>query len=227
MEARHVEEGDAKIPEQRQVVPVLAAAGIVGPIVFTAVIVVQGLLHPDYSHVALPISALAARPGGWIQNVNFFLFGALFTAYAIGLHRGVRPSQGGALGPAFLVLSGVGSVVLGAFPWRDVGGSFIEPTGHVVGVFMCLLGAAIGFIVISRRLARDPHWQTIARYTLATGIAVVALFFAFGALAEAPDAPLHPWAGAVQRVMIALLFACTVSLGLRLLHVGRRAETPP
>jgi uncharacterized protein DUF998 len=49
----------------------LALAGIIGPVVFATLMVVQGFLLPDYSHVRLPISALAAWPTGWIQVLNF------------------------------------------------------------------------------------------------------------------------------------------------------------
>ena len=38
----------------------LAFAGIVGPVLFTLLVIVQGLLQPDYSHIAMPISALAS-----------------------------------------------------------------------------------------------------------------------------------------------------------------------
>jgi hypothetical protein len=122
------------------------------------------------------------------------------------------------------VLSGIGTIVLGAFPWRNAGGTFIEPAGHVVGVFMAFLGAGIGLMVISRRLAHDSHWQDLARYTLATGIAIVVLFFGFGALAESKDAPLHPWAGIVQRVLVGVWFVCLVVLGLRLQGAARGAS---
>ena len=40
----------------------LALAGVIGPIWFTTLVVLQGLLLPDYSHIGLPISALAAWP---------------------------------------------------------------------------------------------------------------------------------------------------------------------
>ena len=49
---------------RRSLIAPLAAAGVVGPIVFTVLVIAQGLLQPDYSHVALPISALAAWPSG-------------------------------------------------------------------------------------------------------------------------------------------------------------------
>jgi hypothetical membrane protein len=209
--------------DKRRAIAACATAGIVMPFVFTIILIGQGLRQPGYSHVSMPISALSAHRGGWIQNVNFLVCGVLFIAFAIGLHLGVRPNRGGDTGPALLVLSGVGTVVIGMFPWRDVGGSFIEPTGHVVGVFMAFLGAGIGFAVIARRLAGDPHWQSATRYTLATGMAIVALFFGFGALAESADAPLHQWAGIVQRLLVGVWFICTVVLGLRLRRTARAA----
>ena len=57
--------------------PSLAIAGMIGPLFFIALVIAQGILHPDYSHVAMPISALAAWPAGWMQNLNFFLLGTL------------------------------------------------------------------------------------------------------------------------------------------------------
>jgi hypothetical protein len=37
----------------------LSSAGIIGPIWFTTLVIIQGILHPDYSHIAMPVSALA------------------------------------------------------------------------------------------------------------------------------------------------------------------------
>jgi hypothetical membrane protein len=199
----------------------LAAAGIAAPIVFTALVIVQSLLQPDYSQVALPISALAAWRLGWLQNINFFVFGPLMIAYAIGLHLGVRPHRAGVIGPALLALSGVGVLIAGLFPWRAADGVFIEPVGHTVGAFLAFLGAGIGLIVVSRRMARDPRWRSVAPYALVSGMAIVVLFFTYGGLAHLPHAPLHPWGGIVQRVGVAVWFTCTIVLALRLMRVAR------
>jgi hypothetical membrane protein len=224
MEGRQVGEEPAQVSEWRAVVAALAAAGVAAPIVFTVIVIVQSLLHPDYSHVALPISALAAWPGGWVQNVNFVVFGLLMSAYAIGLHLGVRPNRGGVIGPSLLVLSGVGLMIAGSFPWRDVDGAFIVPVGHILGAFMSFLGAGSGLIVMSRRMTGDPRWRSVATYALTSGIAIAVLFLATFALAVPPDAPLHPWGGLPQRVTIAVWFPCTIILALRLLRVTRAAD---
>jgi hypothetical membrane protein len=99
--------GPARSLERRSMLSVVALAGIVGPIVFAVVALMHSLLREDHSLVEHPVSALAAGPSGWIQNVNFLLFGALMIAYAIGLHVGVRPSRWGLVGFGVLVLSGI------------------------------------------------------------------------------------------------------------------------
>ena len=223
--SRRMAEQAAQVPERRPLVAALAAAGIVGPILFTVVFVIHGLLRPGYSPVADPISALAIGPYGWVQDLNFIVFGVLMLAYAVGLHLGVRPARAGILGPALLALAGVGAMLSGVVPLRAVaGGGTYEPAGHTVAVFMAFLGAGIGLIALSRRMTSDPSWRSLATYTLATGIAIVVLFLAVGALASTPDAPLNRWFGLTQRVLLAVWYPCLIILAVRLLRVTRATE---
>jgi hypothetical membrane protein len=208
----------------RREVVILAAAGIVGPILFTVAFIVQGLFRPTYSHMAEPVSALAAGPNGWVQDVNFLVFGPLMIAYAVGLHMGLGPTRFGLFGPALLLLSGVGLILAGVFPARDDSGAFSVGPGHLVAAFMSFVGAGAGLIVISRRMAHDPRWRSVATSALASGIAIIVLFLGTGRLAVADDAPLHQWAGLLQRVTVAVWFTCTIVLALRLLRVQRATE---
>jgi tetrahydromethanopterin S-methyltransferase subunit C len=43
---------------------------------------------------------------------------------------------------------------------------------------MTFLGAGLGLIVMSRRMAGDLRWQSVATYAVATGIAVLILLLA-------------------------------------------------
>jgi hypothetical membrane protein len=192
----------------------LIVAGLVAPFPFIALVILQGVLQPSYSHVVQPISALAALPLGWLQNLNFYIVGTLLIAYAIGLHFSVRPARRAAIGPALLGLSGVGLIVAGVFPWRQENGIYVEPAGHVVGAVMSFLGASIGHMMISRRMRQDPRWEGIASYVLASGIAMLLLFFAVAYSLE-PGSPLRPWTGVLQRVLVAIWFACTFVVALR------------
>src|SRR5919201_4915917 len=137
----------------------LTMAGLAIPLVFSALVIAQGLLQPEYSHVALPISALAAWPLGWVQRLNFILAGVLMFAYAIGVHAAVHLGRRGALGPALIAVSGLGLIVAGIIPWRRGDGDFIVPAGHVMGAMMAFLGAALGHILASRRMRGDPRWH--------------------------------------------------------------------
>jgi hypothetical membrane protein len=214
-----------QVAERRTVLAALAVAGIAGPILFTVAFVVQGLLRPDYSPVAEPVSALAVGPNGWVQDVNFFVLGPLMLAYAVGLHLGVRPARAGMVGPALLAVSAAGIVLAGAVPMRQgAGGVTDEPAGHEVAAFMIFLGAGAGLMAISRRLAADPRWRSLAAFTLAGGATIVVLFLAIGVLASTPDAPFYRWFGLAQRVLIAVYVPCTVVLALRLLRVASTAD---
>ena len=86
-------------------IPWLAIAGVIGPLFFIALVVAQGMLQPDYSHIAMPISALAAWPAGWMQNLNFFLLGTLNAAFTIGLHNAIRATRFGLIGILLLLVS--------------------------------------------------------------------------------------------------------------------------
>src|SRR5262245_63810948 len=99
-----------------------ALAGIVAPVLFSALVILQGLLAPDYSHMTLPISALAAWPAGWIQRLNFYVAGALSVIFAGALHAGLQRTRFGAVGTGLLILSGIGLVLAGVFSWKMVDG---------------------------------------------------------------------------------------------------------
>ena len=202
-------------------VRIMAAAGVVGPILFTVAFVMQGLFRSgEYSAVAEAVSALEAGPNGWVQQINFVVFGVLMIAFAIALHLGMRPSRGGEIGPAIIVLTGVGLVLAGAaFPLReDAAGLTYDPGGHAINGMMTFLSAGIGLIVVSRRMTRDPRWRSLAAYALASGITVLALFVAMRVLVMPPDAPLHAWGGLAQRLVLAVWFPCTIVLACRLLR---------
>jgi hypothetical protein len=168
----------------------LAWLGIIGPAWFTSLVVLQGLLLPDYSHVRMPISALAAWPTGWIQNLNFLASGTLAMTFAIALHRSIRPTRRGTAGAVLLALGGRGLAPHGA-------------TG-------------LGLIVLSRRLSADPRWHDLAVYTLLSGVVVLTLFVAVGFFALEAGTPLHPWAGLIQRILGGAWFAWLIVVALHM-----------
>jgi len=205
----------------------LSSAGIIGPIWFIALVIIQGILQPDYSHIAMPVSALAAWPAGWIQRLNFYVLGALMATFAIGVHRTVQPTRYGLLGIVLILASCLGLVIAGLFPWRMVGGVPTETKPHVVGAILSFAGASTGFIALSRRMRLDARWRRIAPYVLSTGLVMLILFIVLGAFAIADGAPLHPWAGLLQRVVVLLWFTCTTIIAFRALRIETSASGAP
>jgi hypothetical membrane protein len=203
-------QGTAQTRQPRPMIAALAAAGIVGPVVFAVVAVVQGLLRPGFSFVAQPVVALVAGPSGWVQDLNFVVLGAAMIAFAIGLHLGVlRPTRWAVVGPGLFALSGIGPL------WAGLAGP------RPVHFLLTFLGAATGLIVLSRPMARDPSWQRLAGYALTTGIAILVVIPLHSLLALPADAPLHRWWGLFNWSALTLWLTCTVVLARRLLRVAR------
>lgn len=210
---------------RRAVHPALAWAGIIGPILFTVTFLAQeAFRRADFDWVALPVSALEVGPAGWVQQINFVVFGVLTIAYAVGMHRGMRPTRGGWAGPALLLLTAVGLLIAGAVPLREDAAHVIyTPAVHFVGGGMLFfLGTPAAFIALSLRMRRDPSWRGLAAYTLGSGLVLVGLAVAFMRLAVPDGAPLHDWAGLLQRVIVlVVIFPCRIIISARLLSIAR------
>lgn len=203
-----------------------ARAGIVGPVLFTATFVALELVRgSSYDRVSETVSALEAGPHGWVQQANFVVFGLLTIAFAVGLHGAVAPSRRGLAGPLLVGISGVGALLAAAFPVEEgTAGQTVSPVGHTVAGTMFFATSAIGLIVLSRRLAKDPRWSGLAGYAAAAGTVAIIGFFVMGALVMPDDAPLHDYAGLGQRILILLVvFPCRIVLAARMLQLdGRR-----
>ena len=199
----------------------LAIAGMMGPLCFIVLVMVQGLLQPDYSHISMPISALAAWPAGWMQNLNFLLLGTLNAGFTIGLHHGIRATRFGLIGILLLLVSCVGILLAGLFPWINVNGVPTETPEHVVGAILTFSGASIGLSVLSHRMSADPRWHGLSAYVLGTGIVMVMLFVVVGFFAIDAGTPFHRWAGLLQRGLVLVWVTCQLVLARRLLRVSR------
>ena len=199
----------------------LAIAGMIGPVWFATLVIVQGILQPDYSHVAMPISALAAWPTGWMQNLNFLVTAALTAAFAIGVHGAIRPTRFGLVGIALVLASCVGLLVVGLFPWINVNGVPTETPPHAAGAILTFSAASIGLMILSRRMAGDPQWRSLSSYVLATGIAMMILFIIVGGFALEEGTPFHRWVGLVQRVLVAIWLICMMVISRRALRIAR------
>lgn len=198
--------------------------GIAGPVLFTLVFVAQELARMDeYSPLAEQVSALEAGPNGWIQQVNFVVFGVLTLMFAVGLHQGMRPMRLGVLGPALFFVTGIAAIMAGVFPLREnAAGVTYDPGGHMPAGMTFFLGSTLALIAISFRVAHDPRWRSLRFYIVAVAVAMVVGNVLMARLVIPDDAPLHDWAGLGQRILVlGLLFPARIVLSHRLTLTAR------
>lgn len=206
------------IKPQRRLLRVGGTAGMVGPALFAVVFILQNVVRTDDHAIAEPVSALSIGGYGWVQRLNFVVFGVLLLVFAAALHRRVASSRLGWVGPTLLSVAGAGLFVAATFSLaRDETGEIYDPSFHQVGGTLFFGGAALGLIAMSRRLARDPQWRNLSRYSLGVGLASIAGGVVLNALAIPDDAPLHGEVGLIQRIIVlAFIFPALITLGHRL-----------
>lgn len=209
-------------PPSRRTLAVAGWAGVLGPALFTVTFLVQDVVRrPEHSPLADPVSALEVGPHGWVQQANFVVFGLLTLAFAVGLHRALRPTRWGVIGPALMFVSGICLVLAAVFPLAaDADGVIYDPGGHTVVGRVFFGSSALALLFLTPRVAHHLSWRRLAPWIgLAGTIALVA--FPFMRLLVLPeDAPLHEWAGLAQRILvIGVIVPARVALAAQLLRM--------
>jgi hypothetical protein len=204
----------------------LAVAGMLGPLGFITLVIAQGVLQPDYDHISMPVSALAAWPLGWLQKLNFFVAAALMAAFVVGLHAAILPTRFGIVGTTLLLGNAIGLFLAGLFPWIRVNGIPMETIQHAIAAILTFSSASIGLMVLSRRMTADPQWHDLSAYVLGTGVVMLLLFIVVGAFAIEEGTPFRNWAGLLQRVLVVVWFACLLVMARRVLRLAREDLLP-
>jgi hypothetical protein len=209
-------------------------AGMIGPILFVAVFMVEGRLRMGYDSLAMYVSALSLGPRGWVQILNFIVFGLLLFAFARGVTARLSsvgtPSRGG---PALLTIIALGYLVSGPFVMDPVGTPrnlmSIHGTVHGImgGIVFPLM--PVSCFAFARRFRRSPNWRGLQRCSLAAGattaIAVVVLTFATKVIPT--QNIFNRWLGLIQRAAIvpymAWLFIFALTFHRKILRVHTSA----
>src|SRR5262244_582608 len=72
----------------------LLAGGVVGPLVFIVVLLLEGATRPGYSAWRHFGSQLSLSDQGWEQIANFLICGVLCIGFALGLRRTLQSGTG-------------------------------------------------------------------------------------------------------------------------------------
>ncbi len=169
----------------------LVSCGGVGAFLFTATYLLEGITQPGYDAWQQPISALSLGPGGWVQQVNFLVFGLLTLLSAFGWYRLLRPGEASIMVPLFQVVAGVGLLGVALF----TGGTI-----HIIFAFMLIIAFAGGCFALAAHLGMKVRWHGWALYSRLTGILILVMWGAFVQGAYGTIAWLVPLAGLAERL---------------------------
>jgi Protein of unknown function (DUF998) len=201
---------------------VRAAAGIVGPLAFTAAWVASTLRQDGYAVAREQLSGLAAPDARdpWVMTTGFLTLGASVVLFASALEEALGGRRRAGPGPMLVRLAGLGAVAAGILrrdhmllppPGTAVPQSWVND-GHDLSSVVVYAALVAAPLVLARRLAAEPAWRPLAVPTLAIGIANLVLLGLFASKV------VEPWNGIVQRVAVSIPLAWTVLVATRLLR---------
>ena len=208
----------------------LLASGVVGPVFFVVVLLVEGATRPGYNAWRHFGSQLSLSDQGWEQITNFIICGLLILAFAVGLRRIWRSGRSATWGPIMLSIFGLSLISAGIFV---TGPALGYPPGasisnqeslhsqiHGLSGLVAFASLAAACFVLSRRFADDPHWRGWALYSVVIGVVVALSFVASNATAVLDMSGIWTNAptGLVQRIGIIAGWSWVSLLALQLLR---------
>ena len=187
-------------------------AGVVAPLLFTAVWLIDGATRSGYDPMRHQVSLLSLGDRGWVQVASFFLTGVLVLAFARGIREVLRAGAGRRVIPGAVALCGVGFLLAGVFSTQPM---FGYPPGtpdglaatvtltdaiHLLAAMLLFAGLFALPVALARRwwLAGDRRWA------IASAIVAGVVFLTFGLSGGGPSGELLVPAasGLLQRVSL-------------------------
>lgn len=185
----------------------LLTGGVIGPVLFVAVILVEGWTRADYDPMTMFGSLLSLGDLGWLQVANFVVGGLLVLGGAVGLARVLTDGPGRRWGPRLIGLAGIGLVLAGVFvtdpaqgyPRGAPLGMPANPSWHgllhlLVSTFV-FFGLPAAMVVMARRFRGEgTRW---ALYCWLSAVGTLAFIVVAGRFTSV--------SGLLQRIAIVLM----------------------
>ena len=181
---------------------------LVGSLMFNVIYFSFGAISPNYDMMRQSISELELIPYGWIQSVNFVLFGLCVCGFAAFMHKELAGGFGADWIPLCQLLIALGLIMSGVF---------IHPPIHNAGCIIAYMAQLVSLLLFARRFAGDSRWKGWKNYSLIT---VTAMIVMLGLYLFARHRN-GPYAGLPERMVIGVRLLWTVLLTINLLF-GRR-----
>jgi hypothetical membrane protein len=186
--------------------------GLIGPIVFSITYLVLGATLPGYDNLRQPISDLELGSYGWMQSLNFIVFGVFSTFFAVGLRMELMRGLGAIWLPTLQVCIAVGLMVSGIF---------IHNPLHTLGSMVSFLSLILSFFLFARRFEGDNRWKGWSLFSIICGILMIIFLALFGSARDH-----HGHSGLFERMVVfirtiwSLPFITRLLIGIRLSPIG-------
>ncbi|MGB9936514.1 MAG: DUF998 domain-containing protein [Methanobacterium sp.] len=195
-----------------------ALCGIIAPILFTLLVIIESFLRPGYSQIFNDISDLGIGPFSIIQNISFIIFGLLSIGFAIGLGANL-PHRAGKVTKWLVIVFGL-CIMLAGVTLFSVG----DDITYAKDVVSHGLVSAIAFLVIivaqfltwlALRGSDSDIWGRYRIYSLISGLfSIITLIF----LSYTQFSSFH---GASERLFIAVWMIWIFITGLKLYSINK------
>jgi hypothetical protein len=186
---------------------------------------IQGVLRDGYDSWHQAVSALCLGPAGWVQTINFAVFGAAVASTVPVWRRMMAGGRGATSYPALTAVLGVSFIALGIVPQDPAPG--YDPARHAleaptaVGfLHLAIAGVAAvcsvaGLFVMAARFAGDPHWRGWPACSRVMALLLIVCVTVYGVWSTRASG----LAGTFERLAIVIPLVWTVTL-LRRLGAG-------
>jgi hypothetical protein len=185
-----------------------AWAGMVGSALFVAVFTLEGWLRPGYNSLGMFVSELSLGSRGWIQIVNFVVFGILFLVFAHGVAADFQNGKASRAGSILLTIIAISYLFSGPFVMDPVTtpANLMSLHGRLHGIFGGFVFSLmpVSCFVFLRCFREDPKWQSFRWWTLAAGVIIALAVILLTIVTKLPAVPdiYKPWLGLIQRAAI-------------------------
>ena len=204
---------------------------VVASVLFMVVATIQGIARDGYDSWHQAVSALSLGPRGWIQAINFVVFGAAVANAAPVWRQILAGGRGAVAYPALTAVVGLSFIAAGFIPQDPAPG--YDPAGldlqrpttlglvHLAVAGVAAACSVAGLFVMAARFAGDDGWRGWPAYSRVMALLLIACVAIYGVWSTRASG----FAGTFERLAIVIPLVWTITL-LRRLEAGAALMVP-
>lgn len=194
-----------------------ALCGIIAPIIFTVMVVIESFLRPGFSQIYSTVSMLGLGHLAILQILNFIIFGLLLISFTIGFSKYLKTRSGKAVIILLFTFS-VAVILAGVaflFQWNSPYSTVIlaHSIASIVGFYAIFIAQILTWQALKG--SDQDIWRNYRTYSLISGLVTVLVLFYI---------PFSPYQGLFERVFIAVWLIWIEVTALKLYSLSKMIE---